>query len=146
MFNICRNKKGFTLVELMVVAVIVAILAAVLIPIMAGNRNRAFATEAVAALGTTRNSLRVYYAEHSAFPTLASGAVEGRVQGINTGDLTGTFFSGPNYTIVSDGVAGTYTITCTWNAAGNTAPRAADISSIATTTWLDQTGNFGGTR
>ena len=40
------RKAGFTLVELMVVAIIVAILAAVSIPLMSGNKRRAAATEA----------------------------------------------------------------------------------------------------
>ena len=37
--NTKKNKKGFTLVELMIVAIIVAILAAVVIPLMAGSRS-----------------------------------------------------------------------------------------------------------
>ena len=58
-----KSKDGFTLVELMVVAVIVAILAAVAIPLMSANKNRAIMTEAEAALGTIRSVLRAQYAE-----------------------------------------------------------------------------------
>ena len=62
-----KNKAGFTLVELMVVAVIVAILAAVAIPLMSANKNRAIMTEAEAALGTIRSALRAQYAETGAY-------------------------------------------------------------------------------
>ena len=52
------NRAGFTLVELMVVAVIVAILAAVAIPLMSANKTRAMATEAEAGCGTIRTAFR----------------------------------------------------------------------------------------
>ena len=62
-----NNKAGFTLVELMVVAVIVAILAAVAIPLMSANKKRAISTEAESALGTIRSALRAQYAETGAY-------------------------------------------------------------------------------
>jgi len=140
--KVLRNKKGFTMIELMIVAIIVAILAVVLIPLMSGNKARAYATEAEAALGTVRTALRVIYAESSphAFPVLALGPVEGRVDGISAGDLLGTFFAGPSFTIRSD--ATTYEIRCTW-ATATTAPRTAEVQAY-TTAWteLDETGTF----
>ncbi len=62
-----RNQKGFTLVELMIVVIIVGILAAVAIPMYQGATERAKASEAVAALGTIRGALRVYFAEHGTY-------------------------------------------------------------------------------
>lgn len=138
-----RNKKGFTMVELMVVAAIVAILAAVLVPMMTGNKKTAYASEAVASLGTVRNALRICYAKDGAFPVLSDVVVENNVPGINTGDLLGAFFSGANYTITSN--SNTYALTCAWNASANSAPRKGEISGYTNTTTLNQDGTFGGT-
>lgn len=100
-----RNKAGFTLVELMVVAIIVAILAAVSIPLMSGNKKRAATTEAEAALGMIRSNLRAMYAETEAYNTLpgggsiSDGALASVVPGISTNDLEGTYWQAGNYKI-----------------------------------------------
>ena len=130
-----RKRKGFTLVELMVVAVIVAVLAAVAIPLMMANVKRAKATEADAGCGAVRTALRVYYAEHQAYP--ASGAATS-IAGVGATDLDGVYFSTPDYAFVTAG--STYTITCTGNSAGSTAPKKADVNGIVVT--LDQNGTF----
>jgi len=131
-----RNKKnGFTLVELMVVAIIVAILAAVAIPMMMANVKRAKATEADAGCGAVRMAMRVYYAENRAYPT--NGAASSIV-GVGTNDLNGVYFSTPDYAFVSAGA--TYTITATGNSAGSTAPKKAEVAGIVVT--LNQDGTF----
>ncbi len=91
-----KNKKsGFTLVELMVVAIIVAILAAVAIPLMSGNKDRAKATEGQAGCTTIATQLRMYWAENDA-PAVAGVATT--LKGINTGDMNGAYFKDANYT------------------------------------------------
>ena len=65
------NRKGFTLIELMVVAVIVAILAALAIPLMSGNRKKAVATEGQTGCSAINASVRVYRAQNGTLP--ASG-------------------------------------------------------------------------
>ena len=57
------SKKGFTLVELMVVILIVAILAAVAIPIMRGRVDAAKWSEGKAMMGTIATAIRAYVAE-----------------------------------------------------------------------------------
>lgn len=107
MTTIQRNKKaGFTLVELMVVAIIVAILAAVAIPLMSANKKRAAATEGEAGLGTMRSCLRAMYAETGSYVqtpnagvTLAAGGAATTIPGISAGDLDGKYFVDGNYTI-----------------------------------------------
>ena len=131
-----RNKKGFTMIELMIVAIIVAILAVVLIPLMTGNKLRAYATEAEAALGTVRTALRAFYAENNRFPTTAEipagSLVEGNVPGIVADDLDGTYLSGACYTITTDATGSSYDVTCDWSltTVASGAPQAATILAL----------------
>jgi prepilin-type N-terminal cleavage/methylation domain-containing protein len=131
-----RNNQGFTLVELMVVAIIVAILAAVAIPLMTANKRRAIATEAEAGCGTIRTALRIYYAEHNSYPTGGVQAATALV-GIGDGDLDGTYFSQECYTF--DPAAETFVIEADGDS-GNTAPKEADAEGIVIT--LDHDGNW----
>jgi len=61
------NRKGFTLIELMVVVIIVGILATVAIPIYRANVRKAAASEGTALLGTVLTSQKVYYAENNTY-------------------------------------------------------------------------------
>lgn len=107
-----QSKSGFTLVELMVVAIIVAILAAVAIPLMMGNKNRAIATEAQAGLGTIRTAMQVYKAEHGGFPNPGSGHPHDTAGlTIKSGDLQGKYFLDNDYSYVS--TSSNYTATAT---------------------------------
>jgi len=110
-----KNRAGFTLVELMVVAIIVAILSAVTIPLMTGNKKRAMASEGEAALGTMRTALRAMYAETQRYnrtaneSDLTAGMSATNIPGIAPGDLNGRYFGEGNYSIGAIGV-NTYTL------------------------------------
>jgi len=100
-----RSRKGFTLVELMVVILIVGILAAVAIPLMQGRINKAKWSEANATAGTIRTAIRAYAAETSVATaqglvgnTLADGATQSAL-GFSATDLNGTYFLAGDYTI-----------------------------------------------
>ncbi|MDD5436637.1 MAG: prepilin-type N-terminal cleavage/methylation domain-containing protein [Candidatus Omnitrophica bacterium] len=61
------HKKGFSLIELIVVVLIVSILAAIAVPMYQGFVRRAQRSEAYAALGTIRTSERAYYIQYNGY-------------------------------------------------------------------------------
>lgn len=64
-----NNKKGFTLVELLVVVIILAILAAVVIPQLRSSSTDAKLSALDADLSTSRSAIELYYHQHnSAYP------------------------------------------------------------------------------
>ena len=59
-----KQRKGFTLVELVIVIAILGILAAYAVPKYQGLVEQARSAEARAQLGTFRSALGIYYAQH----------------------------------------------------------------------------------
>ncbi len=68
-----NNKKGFTLIELMIVIAIIGILAAIAIPNFIAYRDKAFCSQAENDAQNTLASLASYYADpdHIGRPTVA---------------------------------------------------------------------------
>jgi prepilin-type N-terminal cleavage/methylation domain-containing protein len=115
------TRKGFTLIELMVVILIVGILAAASIPLMRGRVDSAKWSEANATAGTIRSAVRVYFAE-----TGSSAAITGKLDvasiqsalGFSPTDLTGTYFVPGDYQITAVDATGKATITATGSITG----------------------------
>lgn len=140
MLNKVRNQSGFTLIELLIVVIIVAVLAAVGIPLLQGNVERAKLTEADAGLGTIKTGMRAYLAEHGSYATPTDLSVIGiKLPGAGDpladppvaatpGDLDGRYFDTGAYSIQ----AATDTTFCAAvaGALGTTAPERSDVALL----------------
>ena len=114
-----KTNKGFTLVELMVVILIIGILASVAAPLMQVRIDKAKWSEACSAAGTIRSSIRSYASETSVATAQGltgndlSDATTEAALGFLATDLEGTYFSPGDYVITSVNGNGIATITAT---------------------------------
>jgi len=109
-----KSRKGFTLIELMVVVLIVGILAAVAIPILRGRIDAAKWSEGKAMMGSIATALRAYCAEKGVGYATAPASLV--VLGFAAGDLSGTYFSDSDFSFtltVPVSVPPGFTVTCT---------------------------------
>ncbi len=120
-----RTNKAFTLIELMIVILIVAIVAAVSVPIMRGHVERAKWSEAHGGAGTIRVAVRTYASRNGV--TRAVADLNGQIASsllsqLNflPGDLQGTYFQASDYRISSIDADGNATIVVDGTNAGLT--------------------------
>ncbi|MEA2059526.1 MAG: prepilin-type N-terminal cleavage/methylation domain-containing protein [Thermodesulfobacteriota bacterium] len=73
MKKMLNNKKGFTLIELMIVVAIIGILAAIAIPNFLSYQCKAKQSEAKAALGSMKTQQVAYFAEYDEFAVSTDG-------------------------------------------------------------------------
>lgn len=116
------NKKGFTLVEVLIVVIIIGILASIGIPQFAASIEKAKGGEARAGLGHIQTGEKVYYAENERYTT-------------NVSDLDITLTQ--KYW--------TFTITTTNTGYVATATRSGSGPTAGQTLNMDQNGTIGGT-
>ncbi len=135
LFN-SRNKKGFTLIELMVVIFIIGILAAVAIPFMRGRMDSSKWSEAKAVMGSIRTAARAYEAEKGTSWTYTGTTLTDLGFTAAGTDLDGKYFSHGAYKFAFTAYD-TYTVTCI--AIDSTCAEKPTTPAAQT---LNQTGTF----
>ena len=129
-----KSSKGFTLIELLVVVIIVAVLAAVGVPLLSANVGRARTSEAEAGLGTIRTALRSFRAERATYvgATFASIGLNLTTGNVTDGDLDGRFFDDTDYSLTAQPLtATTFCVSAVGNSGADTAPRASQVAGVS---------------
>ena len=134
------GRRGFTLVELMITVVIVALLAAVAVPLYQRSVERARSAEAIAALGMIKNAMRVHKAETGTYSNahFNDGTIVtvGGLLGIREDDLLGRYFSASCYTFDGRPKQSAFTVEC--RGANGVASESSGVLSVVAT--IDQDG------
>jgi type IV pilus assembly protein PilE len=138
---------GFTLIELMIVVAIIAILAAIAVPIYSSYITRSKLTEAQNNLSALRVSMEQYFQDNRQY-TSTGGT--GSTTGCGVAMPTGSGSNGGNsiakyFTYSCSATATTYTITATGNAGTPTANFAFTIDEKNTRATTKAIGWYSGT-
>lgn len=120
-----KSRKGFTLVELMVVIVIVALLAAVAVPLYMNYTKDAKRSEAAGALAAVATAQQTYYQRNGAYTNALANL------NVDLSDLAANWTFGnpslitgppPGFSVVATGKTGTgyagLSVTMTYNLGG----------------------------
>jgi len=110
----CSTRSGFTIVELLIVIVVIAILATISIVAYNGIQQRARASEASTALTQAKKKLELYRVDNSTYPTTSNLAAAG----ITNGDVS--------YQYTSNNTGASFCLTAT---VGSTSYNITNISS-----------------
>lgn len=92
-----KSQKGFTIVELLIVIVVIGILAALVLNTFAGVQKRARDTERQTDVTALSTQLEVYYNDNGKYPLLAD-VTTANLKGIDAGALSAPGQSGSSLT------------------------------------------------
>ena len=112
--NIYRKEKGFTLVELMIVIIILAVLTGIAVPSYLALRNRAKESATESEMKNIATALELYQADNEAYPLTANypvgltGGTTVYMVTVPANDAWGIAYvyasTGPGYSLTSLGV------------------------------------------
>jgi prepilin-type N-terminal cleavage/methylation domain-containing protein len=111
-----NDERGFTLIELMVVVIIVGVLAAIAIPLYTGYIKNARTSEGIARLGAIMTAAKAYHQRYSAWP--ATSTAEGFYADFSDTEHFSYSQTAAGYTVTAtgknvDGMSGvSITMTC----------------------------------
>ena len=71
--GLVTNQKGFTLIEIMVVVVIIGLLSAMILPNMIGQQDKAFGIKAKSDISRIGSALDLYRLDNFSYPTTSEG-------------------------------------------------------------------------
>lgn len=71
--GICNDQRGFTLIEIMVVVIIIGILAAIVAPNVIGRVDDAQITKAKAEISNIENAMKFYRLDNFSYPSTEQG-------------------------------------------------------------------------
>ena len=120
-----NRKRGFTLIELIIVIVIVGILAVVAIPRFFANIEKARKAEAVSTMSAIREVLQGYYALNNAYPAAGTFPITVVIDGETVSTLTRP--SSPNFVFNYTATA----VSATHSATGGSCDYTMNISTAA---------------
>jgi prepilin-type N-terminal cleavage/methylation domain-containing protein len=141
-----KGRKGFTLIELMIVVIIVGILAAIIIPLLLSRVEKAKYSEGKAIAGQIATAVRAYVAEEGD-TALAQPDLEDNL-GFKLNELDGKYFYQAQMTVTGVDVTATgqvsYIISLTPNGtSGITTPLVLTCNDTTTVAY-DPTFTVGG--
>lgn len=108
--GLLKEEKGFTLIELMVVVVIIGVLAAIAFPTINNQIDKAKGKRALAELKTMKTALDVYKAENGAYPTTGQIGEAFNDFGLDFGAINDPWNNAYVYSINSDTTPTAYKI------------------------------------
>ena len=108
-----KKAKGFTLIELVVVIIIVGILSIVAVPIYRGYTRKAMATEGKTLLGTVQTAEKLYFTEFANFKVISQTNFD---EGLDVDARPNKYFTG--FSVTTSGNQFTATTSGSFGASG----------------------------